>query len=155
MSDGSINIIGTAEDLRRINPWLEPFNLTDAEVLALIKLIGDAIWGDIDLDEFWQKLQQYILRDAQTQKKIAVAASRRRLMDFKDDIGDVEGFIKKLGGDNIVEAPIVKKAPDPEEINKKLAQYDWNKIVGIERRALLEEIGVSLKDFVRWLAERK
>lgn len=38
---------------------------------------------------------------------------------------------------------------------QKLAEHDWHKIVGIERRALLEELGVSLKDFVKWSEGRK
>lgn len=40
-------------------------------------------------------------------------------------------------------------------LEEKLSRYDWSKIVGIERRALLEELGVSLKDFVKWLGEQK
>jgi len=40
-------------------------------------------------------------------------------------------------------------------LDQKLSQYDWNKIVGIERRARLEELGVGLKDFVKWLAAKK
>jgi hypothetical protein len=38
--------------------------------------------------------------------------------------------------------------PKPED---KLAQYDWSTIVGLERRALLEELGVSQKELVKWL----
>jgi len=42
-----------------------------------------------------------------------------------------------------------------QTIEQKLSQFDWSKIVGIERRALLEELGVGLKDFVKWTGEKK
>ncbi|MFA6526156.1 MAG: hypothetical protein WCT26_01945 [Candidatus Buchananbacteria bacterium] len=48
-----------------------------------------------------------------------------------------------------------KEEPEELTVEQKLAKYDWSKIVGIERRALLEELGVSLKDFVKWLGEKK
>lgn len=147
--------IGSAADLRRLNSWLEAFDLTDSEVLALINIIGEVIWGDIDLDEFWQKIQTAVLKNNEVKKQIAIAAANNRLMDFKDEIGDVDGFIKSLGGEVTVEPLKAKSSLSQEEINNKLSQYDWSKIVGIERRALLEELGVSLKDFVKWLGEQK
>jgi|GEM_PF-2613815 len=52
-------------------------------------------------------------------------------------------------------APIDKTAISEMTMEQKLAQYDWHKVVGIERRALLEELGVSLKDFVKWSEGRK
>lgn len=39
-------------------------------------------------------------------------------------------------------------------IDQKLSRHDWSNIVGIERRALLEELGVSLNDFVKWQANK-
>lgn len=148
--------LGSPEELRQLNRWIIRFDLSDAELYAVIVLIGDTIWGDIDLDEFWQKMQSAVLKDNDTKRDLAVAIANNRFLFYKKDIGDVEGFIRRLGGQ--VSAPaarprVVEKSP--EDVAAELAKYDWSKIVGIERRALLEELGISLKELVKWLGERK
>lgn len=47
-----------------------------------------------------------------------------------------------------------QKAPEPD-LKQKLANYDWDKIKGLERRALLEELGVSKQEFERWYKGNK
>lgn len=44
---------------------------------------------------------------------------------------------------------VKKEAPEPN-LKQKLANYDWDKIKGLERRGLLEELGVSKAEFERW-----
>ncbi|MFA5020985.1 MAG: hypothetical protein WC517_02920 [Patescibacteria group bacterium] len=66
---------------------------------------------------------------------------------------------KKLPTDEEIESEETLEQPSAEPteltLDQKLSQYDWNKIIGIERRARLEELGVGLKDFVKWLAAKK
>lgn len=148
--------LGSPEELRQLNRWIIRFDLSDAELYAVIVLIGDTIWGDIDLDEFWQKLQSAVLKDNDAKRDLAVAIANNRFLFYKKDIGDVEGFIRRLGGQVLSPAArprVIEKSP--EDVAAELAKYDWSKIVGIERRALLEELGVSLKELVKWLGERK
>ena len=65
------------------------------------------------------------------------------------DLAEVKNFIDE---DNKKFQATKGEEEEAEELTaeQKLAKYDWSKIVGIERRALLEELGVSLKDFIKW-----
>jgi hypothetical protein len=47
-----------------------------------------------------------------------------------------------------------QQSPEPD-LKQKLANYDWDKIKGLERRALLEELGVSKVEFERWYKVNK
>lgn len=81
-----------------------------------------------------------------------------RIIPF--DASEVKKFVETKNKEATVEetkeVKEIKTALSLElTTDQKLAQYDWHKIVGIERRALLEELGVSLKDFVKWSEGRK
>ncbi len=103
------------------------------------------------------------LSSAEREKLYDLLTAYRNLKFFPDSVQD-----KPLEEWRIIpfDKPIakakkeIKKSPplppaELPDINSKLSQYDWSKIAGIERRALLEELGVSSRDFNKWLAEKK
>jgi|GEM_PF-1883511 len=53
------------------------------------------------------------------------------------------------------EGSLIAKPNKSTSLDAKLSQYDWSKITGIERRALLEDLGVLLRDFVKWSGGKK
>ena len=66
------------------------------------------------------------------------------------------------GGEELVVAEAMADTGRPAaktsgtaSLDDKLAPYNWSKITGIERRALLEDLGVPLKDFVKWSEKKK
>lgn len=70
------------------------------------------------------------------------------------DMAEADEFVARRKKNDQVEEEMAEETGELT-LDQKLFQHDWSKIIGIERRALLEDMGVSLKDFIRWLGEKK
>lgn len=98
MAENNQNQVQDLGEIKQSNPWILKFNLSDAEIVAVISLIGQVIWGDIDLKEYSEMIEKAILKDPQARRQIEISAAQNRLMAFKDEIDGVEDYIRSLGG---------------------------------------------------------
>ncbi len=98
MAENNQNQVQDLGEIKQSNPWILKFNLSDAEIIAVISLIGQVIWGDIDLKEYSEMIEKAILKDPQARRQIEISAAQNRLMAFKDEIDGVEDYIRSLGG---------------------------------------------------------
>ncbi len=97
MAENNQNKIQDLEEIKQSNPWIVDFGLSDAEIVAIVNLIGQVIWGDIDLQEYSEMIKKVILKDPQIKRQIEIAIAKNRLMAFKDEIDGVEDYIRSLG----------------------------------------------------------
>lgn len=97
MTENNQNQIQDLEEIKQFNPWIVTFGLSDAEIIAIINLIGQVIWGDIDLKEYSEKIDKVIFKDLQTKRQIEIAIAKNRLMNFQDQIEGLEDYFKSLG----------------------------------------------------------
>ena len=63
MPDEIQNIFDDVVELKKANPWLGSFALTDNEVKEIIKLISRVIFGSIKLDNFISELTKIVRKD--------------------------------------------------------------------------------------------
>ncbi|MFA6228190.1 MAG: hypothetical protein WC668_03300 [Patescibacteria group bacterium] len=165
-----VNELGTINELKQLNPWLGSFQLSDSEIYAVMDLIGQVIWGDIDLNEFWLALQKAVIQSNGTKRRLALEIAKNRFRDFQDDLGDIDAFIEGLQSKDFLTADndtsreiendsAVSVIPAPvESVNSRsdmLSRYDWSTISGLERRLLLEELGVSRQELDEYLKSQQ
>src|SRR3989344_2916533 len=131
MPDEIQNIFDDVVELKKANPWLGSFALTDNEVKEIIKLISRVIFGSIKLDNFISELTKVVRKDENIVKRLAVMAITNRFLPLQDRLGDVEGLLEKLGSSveavtkpikieaKIDNGPTISFSPqDDEEIKK-------------------------------------
>ena len=116
MAENNQNQAQDLEEIKQSNPWILKFNLSDAEIIAVINLIGQVIWGDIDLQEYSEKVDKAILKDQQARRQIEIAIAKNRLMAFKDEIDGVEDYIRSLGGTVLEARPPQKEGSSLESL---------------------------------------
>ena len=161
--------LGAIAELKRFNPWIDSFQLSDPEIYAVIDLIGQVIWGDMTLEEFPLALQKAVIKDDAAKRRLIIEIAKNRFKDFQDDLGDVDAFINNFQSGNSVVSPVVENSspketknlpPSPavsalvKPVNSRdeiLRQYDWSATTGLERRLLLEELGVSRQELEDYL----
>lgn len=107
MAENNQNQIQDLEEIKQSNPWIVTFGLSDAEIIAVINLVGQVIWGDIDLREYLEKIDKAILKDPQTKHQIEFAIAKNRLIHFQDQIEGLEDYFKSLG---LNTTPQIKKS---------------------------------------------
>jgi len=131
------NIFDDVVELKKANPWLNSFALTDNEVKEIIKLISRIILGSVKLDNFFPELKKVVRKDEGLVKKLALTAITNRFLPLKEQLGDVEGLLTKLGGSmeavsesiktqpEINNQPVISFSPqDDEEIKKIISAVD-------------------------------
>lgn len=82
------------EEIRRANPWLDGFDLSDKQLDEIANLIADVILNKMDLSEFYEKVKNI---DKDNARNIALTAVENRFLDFNDYIKGLEKFTKSLG----------------------------------------------------------
>lgn len=95
------NIFDDAIELKKVNPWLAAFALTDNEIKEIIKLISRIILGSVRMDDFFSEMKKVIRKDEESIKKITISAINNRFLPLKDQISGVETLLSKLGESNI------------------------------------------------------
>lgn len=171
MADLSINNV--IDQIKKDYYWLAEFNLADSQLYDLHILIVRTSIGSDEMKDFMAKLKGILgVTDEKTVISVASKIFKYSFLPDEEDMGDLKSWIGiwhlTISADESEKYPMSQKnskeniEPEPDEVKKtelslndKLSKYDWSKIVGIERRALLEELGVSLKDFVKWLGDKK
>ena len=92
------NIFDDVVELKKLNPWLGAFALTDNEVKEIIKLISRVILGAVKINDFYAELTKAVRKDQAIVKKLALSAITNRFLPLQEQLGDVEGLLTKLGG---------------------------------------------------------
>ena len=86
-------------NLRESNPWLAPFNLSDEDFYNVTLYVSRVLLGSDGLEDFIPNLKDSLPDlDFEIIEKMALEAAKENFWNMREDIGDVEGFIKKLGG---------------------------------------------------------
>ena len=155
------NIFDDVVELKKANPWLNSFALTDNEVKEIIKLISRIILGSVKLDNFFPELKKVVRKDEGLVKKLALTAITNRFLPLKEQLGDVEGLLTKLGGSmeavsesiktqpEINNQPVISFSPqDDEEIKKIISAvgvarpvYDYHSLAEL----IMAESGYDVK----------
>lgn len=141
------------------NPWLMPFGLTDEELAEVIRLMTRVIINSDSIIGFKERLAEALPgRDEQFVSDLVIAILSNRFLELKPYLKGFDEFVSGLGlGGLSAETAEPKEAavpledlPLPDKFKQQLSGYDWPNITGLERRALLEELGVSPEDFKIW-----
>ncbi len=77
----------------------EKYEITKDELPLMINIIGRVIMKGISLMDFPRALKDALNLDVETTKAMALDIAIRRLLPLKNHLGDVEGLIRKLGGE--------------------------------------------------------
>jgi len=137
MAEEIQNIFDDVVELKKLNPWLAPFALTDNEVKAIIKLISKIIIGSADIKNFYSEMKKVIRKDDSMVKKITISAIEKRLLPIKDRISGVEEALAELGrsaaseiktelpkNDSNLNTSISFSPDDDEEIKQIISNID-------------------------------
>jgi len=155
------NIFDDVVELKKLNPWLGAFALTDNEVKEIIKLISRVILGAVKINDFYAELTKAVRKDQAIVKKLALSAITNRFLPLQEQLGDVEGLLTKLGGSvekitepiktqpEINNQPVISFSPqDDEEIKKIISAvgvarpvYDYHSLAEL----IIAESGYDVK----------
>ena len=155
------NIFDDVVELKKANPWLGGFALTDNEVKEIIKLISRVILGTVKMNDFFHELTKVVRKDQAIVKKLALSAITSRFLPLKEQLGDVEGLLTKLGGSietisepiktqpAVSNQPVISFSPqDDEEIRNLISTvpvptkvHDYNSLAEL----IITESGYDLK----------
>lgn len=124
MAEEIQNIFDDVVELKKLNPWLAAFALTDSEVKAIIKLISRIIIGSIDISDFYSEMKKIVRKDDEMIKKITMAAIKNRFVPIKGQIPGVDELINQLGGLIAVEMKQEEqKLPDQTSSNSSISFF--------------------------------
>jgi len=113
----------SVQELKKTNPWINQFSLSDEEFLAVSDIMASVIVGEIPLADFLPRLDKAILKSADIKKQLALAIAKNRLWRFRESLGDVAGLIKSLGG-AIPETAVDSVKANANEAPAKLASNE-------------------------------
>lgn len=139
MPDEIQNIFDDVVELKKANPWLGSFALTDNEVKETIKLISRVIFGAIKLDNFFSELKKVVRKDEGVVKKLALSAITNRFLPLQEQLGNVEGLLEKLGS-SVKE--VTKPIPDRPEVKEKTV-ISFSPQDDEEIKKIISTVGVS------------
>ncbi len=137
--------------------WLKDynyqFNLSEFSTLNLTKFISSSI----NCQKLAEKEKSYVARLLQMFLNIKFFPDSLKDQMIENwqifSLPEVkkEKFSKVINKDIKKEEVVdVSRKVELAGVSQKLANYDWDKIKGLERRALLEELGVSKAEFEKW-----
>lgn len=125
------NVNNEIQEIKKANPWLDLFNLSDSDLEGVSILISRVMLGSDNLDQFYSKLGQKLNKSDEEVKKIALVIAKNKFLPIADKIGDVSGFIAKIGGT----LPGKSKTTNISDTKKNNIQRPIRKIVNPESSA--------------------